>query len=185
MPRVTKKERRQQIIDIIVKNTLMAVGLEISNTFILDQDSGLPWKVNNKFVRYHSNKVISIHKDQILFEPLESKIQVRDLMNISIAKGARYDNLYVKSIFPEMTAESKRLVILTDKDRIKTEEYAHEILIYYDMMFRINEMLTPELLNILKEADTSILPPNLNRRKRVTQASSIKKGPFSDVCVQS
>ena len=100
MPRVTKKERRQQLIDALVKNTLMAVGLEISNTFILDQDSGLPWKVNNKFVRYHPYKVISIHKDQMLFDPLESKIQVKDLMNISIAKAARYDNLYVKSIFP-------------------------------------------------------------------------------------
>ena len=109
MPRVTKKERRQQLIDALVKNTLMAVGLEISNTFILDQDSGLPWKVNNKFVRYHPYKVISIHKDQMLFDPLESKIQVKDLMNISIAKAARYDNLYVKSIFPEMTSSIRTL----------------------------------------------------------------------------
>ena len=184
MPRVTKKERRQQLIDTLVKNTLMAVGLEISNTFILDQDSGLPWKVNNKFVRYHPYKVISIHKDQMLFDPLESKIQVKDLMNISIAKAARYDNLYVKSIFPEMSSDSKQLVILTDQDRIKTEKYAHEILIYYDMMFRINELLTPELLNMLKEADMSILPPISNsKRRRITTASSTKKGLFSDVCI--
>lgn len=184
MPRVTKKERRQQLIDALVKNTLMAVGLEISNTFILDQDSGLPWKVNNKFVRYHPYKVISIHKDQTLFDPLESKIQVKDLMNISIAKAARYDNLYVKSIFPEMSSDSKQLVILTDQDRIKTEKYTHEILIYYDMMFRINELLTPELLNMLKEADMSILPPiSNNKRRRISTASSTKKGLFSDVCI--
>ena len=184
MPRVTKKERRQQLIDTLVKNTLMAVGLEISNTFILDQDSGLPWKVNNKFVRYHPYKVISIHKDQMLFDPLESKIQVKDLMNISIAKAARYDNLYVKSIFPEMTSDNKQLVILTAQYRIKTEKYTHEILIYYDMMFRINELLTPELLNMLKEADNSILPPISNsKRRRLSTASSTKKGLFSDVCI--
>ena len=45
MARLTKKEKRKQVTEIIVKNMLMAVGLEISNTFILDQDSGFPWKV--------------------------------------------------------------------------------------------------------------------------------------------
>lgn len=184
MPRITKKERRQQVIDILVKNTLMAVGLEISNTFILDQDSGFPWKVNNKFVRYNPNKVITIHKDQILFEPLLSKLQIKDLMNIAISKVARYDFVYIKSIFPEMTSDRKRLIVLTDKDRIETEWYDHEVLIYYDMMFRINEMLTPELLEILKEADTVTLSQIIPKKKRVS-ASSLKKGPFSDVYVQS
>ena len=112
MARLTKKEKRKQVTEIIVKNMLMAVGLEISNTFILDQDSGFPWKVNNKFVRYNPNKVLTIHKDQILFEPLDSRLQVKDLLNIAIAKATRYDNIYIKSIYPQITAGSKQLFAL-------------------------------------------------------------------------
>lgn len=183
MARLTKKEKRKQVTEIIVKNMLMAVGLEISNTFILDQDSGFPWKVNNKFVRYNPNKVLTIHKDQVLFEPLDSRLQVKDLLNIAIAKAARYDNVYIKSIYPQITVGSKQLVALFEKDRMVTECYEHEILIYYDMMFRINEMLTPSLLNTLREADKLII--TIKKKPQQDTPVVIKKGPFSDVYVQS
>lgn len=171
MPRTTKLQRQQMKIDELIKRSLMAVGLYMSNNYIFDQDTNLPWMFKNKIVKFPQTcKNIPIHCNEVIFHPLFSKQMVKDLFDIGIAKAIQYDDLYVKAIAPEITDKGKNLVLYRDQDIIKTTTYEHEVMIYYEMMFLIADMLTEEVTLLLHEIDdmlNGMIPKKKSNRRKV------------------
>ncbi|MDD3122084.1 MAG: hypothetical protein PHC62_01050 [Candidatus Izemoplasmatales bacterium] len=179
MPRITKLQRQQELVTRLVKEMFMAVGLYVSNNYVFDQDSNLPWKFKDRLVKYANPGLLTtIHSNETLFDPLMSKAMVKDLLDIGIAKAIRYDDLYMKALAPEINHGSKTLVLLTDKDKIRTGTYFHEIVTYYDMAFILAEMKTEEMVQLLIEVDqllSEVLP------KKRTRGSTRKKDFFNGI----
>lgn len=171
MPRITKAQRQQQMTTELVRKMMMAVGLYMSNNYIFDQDSNLPWLFKNKIVKYPQLcQNVSVHCNEVIFNPLLSKAMVKDLLDIGIAKAIRYDDLYVKAIAPEISDNGKKLVLYTDGTTINTNTYDHEIMIYYDMAFILSNMMTEENQSLLASIDnmlTDIIPKRKVNRKKV------------------
>ena len=173
MPRITKAQRQRNLTNELLLKTLMAVGLYMSNNYIFDQDSGLPWMFKNKMVKYPYNSPnISLHCNEVIFNPLLSKAMVKDLSDIGIAKAIRFDDLYVKALAPEILENgNKKLVLYTNDDVITTNTYKHEIMIYYDMAFLLADMMTEENKNLLRDIDEMLVDivskRKINHRKKV------------------
>lgn len=165
MARKTKRETQQEAINNLVKQMFMAVGLYMSNNYIFDQDTSLPWKFKNKFMRYDT---LVIHNNEELFDPLLNKPMVRDLFNITLAKNEEYREMYVRSVCPVFEKQKKALIIYTDGGVLRTRFYKHEVLMYYEGCFLLADMLTQDNLELLEQIDLfmSELIPKKSIRKR-------------------
>ena len=56
--------------------TLMAVGLYMSNNYIFDQDSGLPWMFKNKMVTLIKSAEVLSDRFSETEEDLQRKVQI-------------------------------------------------------------------------------------------------------------
>lgn len=165
MARKTKKEIQEEAINKLVKELFMAVGLYISNNYIFDQDTNLPWKFRNKNMKYGT---MVIHNDDELFDPLLIKPMVKDLFNIALAKNEEYSDMYIRSVCPVFENQRKALIIFTDSGQLCTRFYKHEVLMYYEGCFLLADTLTQENIELLETIDSfmSDIIPKKSTRKR-------------------
>lgn len=166
MVRKTKLQKQQEAISKLVKELFMAVGLYMSNNYIFDQDTNLPWKFKNKYMKYDT---MVIHNNEELFDPLLIKPMVKDLFNITLAKNAEYSDMYVRSVCPVFENQKKSLIIYTDTGRLCTRFYDHEILMYYEGCFILADTLSQENMELLDYIDSfmsDIIPKKTTRRKK-------------------
>lgn len=161
---VTKKQK--EAIDKLVKELFMAVGLYISNNYIFDQDTNLPWKFKNKFMKYGTNIV---HNNEELFDPLFIKPMVKDLFNIALAKNEEYSDIYIRSVCPIFSNQRKALIIYTDSGSLQTRFYEHEVLMYYEGCFILADTLNQDNIDLLSYIDSfmeTIIPRKTTKRKK-------------------
>ena len=164
----TKLNQSIMISQRIILKIFQVVGLDMSNNFhVIDQDTSAYWTNRDKYVKVSCFGFTPIHFEEIRFDPFENKNMVKDLFNIFIAKKSQYENFYIKMMFLDVDKKGKKqLIIMTDEEKIITEKYSHEILCYYDMIFRIGNRLSYDNIEDLMFIDNVYLDAFRYPKKR-------------------
>lgn len=160
-------KKQEEAINKLVIELFRSVGLYISNNRIFDQDTNLPWKFKNRYVKYGT---LVVHHDEELFEPILCKPMIRDLFNIALAKNEEFNDMYIKSIYPIFDQKKKGLIINTDCESLHTHFYNLEVLIYYEACFILSNTLTEEIIDLLNYIDSfmiKIIPKSMKRKKAI------------------
>ena len=136
-------ETKCKITEIEHRITLMllqALGFDIKNGFVLDQDTFEKKMYRNKFLKYQisDQDQLVLHTNDILFNPLNNAKLVMDLFTQFLYKENLENNLYVQSHYPDVKNDTTSLVIHkyngTEIEIIRSEYYINPSYPYVEMI---------------------------------------------------
>lgn len=133
---MNKKDREN--IKNLNKEVLDMVGLTVSNSIIVDQDTMRPITSRGKILKHSNGDTTPIHKGESQFNPVQDSRLTRELFDLFLQKEEEENDLYTQ-IYYGKTKGDKTAVELRTNDGIKTSEYYEtDSLKYIDMMMQIS-----------------------------------------------
>ena len=122
--------------------TLRELGLEIDqNNYIVDQDTGNLLMFKDKKIKYNTDMVFRLNKDEISYDPLNNSRLMNHLFSYYASKLADEDSVYIGSYFNIPIKESDKSImkVKTDTNIIKSEPYFNESVRIMDVICKIND----------------------------------------------
>ena len=158
---LTKKQ--QKLNDFVIKEA----GLELDyRNHVVDQDTGLPIIIKNKFVKYNNGTVSRLMPNEIEFDPLNNQLlaqQICDNYLTKLYEEGELDSITYGITNSERNTEGRAMCIASD--RIISDNYNLDSLKYIDLIAKINKTYTDSKETIkLKSYDQK--PKTTTRRRR-------------------
>lgn len=158
---LTKKQ--QKLNDFVIKEA----GLELDyRNHVVDQDTGLPIIIKNKFVKYNNGTVSRLMPNEIEFDPLNNQLlaqQICDNYLTKLYEEGELDSITYGITNSERNTEGRAMCIASD--RIISDNYNLDSLKYIDLIAKINKTDTDSKETIkLKSYDQK--PKTTTRRRR-------------------
>lgn len=163
---MTKKEKKELIEEVttleqtINSKILQSLGMDISQGYIVDQDSFRRIKFGRKNIKYSTNNEVLMHNNDIIFDPLNNTKMAIYLFDIFLRKEHEENGIYINLYYPIIDSE-KTAIEIQKVDGETTSIFRSE---YYKMpsygyaeimlsLFGINDNTLLHRLDELKSYD--------------------------------
>lgn len=137
----------------VIRELMYEVGLDLINNTIIDQDTNVALKFDNKLLKYSYDKHININKEkEMFFNPLTNLKLAISLFTHYLSKLERIEQIYFPTFFTIKGNDKKHAVVVKNhKISIQSNYYYNLTLAYISMIFKIND----------KDRDLSFLDYNM------------------------
>lgn len=129
----------------IINLVMSEIGLDINSNFnIVDQDSGMVLKYQNKNIKYSNNNYIKINKNtEVFFNILNNLDLTTHMFSYYLEKLNMCDGIYFPIYFITRDDHGRNALVVKNNDiKITTNYYNNLILPYIDMILRIGNNTT-------------------------------------------
>lgn len=174
--------KHDDVLDSIYYAAITAAGLNVVDDKIVDQDTDQAFTIKGKQVKYANDKAsVTLHKDEILFNPIDDPRQAKHLLGIYLDKEENENGLYTITQSEILDGDKTKVELRTSDGVYTSDSYQNNSMKYLDMMFRLNEE-SESIFNSIKELDEEYIQKKEKddkakaKRKRKTQP--VKKSFF-------
>lgn len=174
--------KHDDIVDSIKYAAIVAAGLNVVDDKIVDQDTNQAFTIKGKQVKYANDKsAVTLHKDEILFNPIDDPRQAKHLLGIYLDKEETENGIYTITQSEIPDGDKTKVELRTNDGTYTSEAYQNNSMKYLDMMFRLNEE-SKNIFDGIRELDNDYIQKKeeeekaKSKRKRKTQP--VKKSFF-------
>lgn len=124
----------------LLNNIIMdEIGLEVSNTYIVDQDYGNLINFNGKNLRYFGGETeVELNRGDLIFDVTNLKV-ISMLFAFYLNKLHNLEGRYFKIFYPVVEKDgSGSLKVLSNEEEISSDTFYCEYLRYIDMILKIS-----------------------------------------------
>lgn len=137
---ITKTERE------INNRIFQALGFDIKDSFVIDQDNFKIVKFKKKNLKYpDSAEQVPMHTNDIIFDPLNNTKLAIELFNIFLKKELEENGLYIQIYYAivegEKTAIEIQKVVGQEVQRLRSEFYKNPSYGYIEIILDISGVL--------------------------------------------
>ena len=127
-------------MDTLVYSFMIASGLCAVDGKIVDQETKIPVKVKGKDLKYSADgKSVTLHKDEIMFNPLQDPRQAKLLCGIFLEKEMEENDLYTQTQYDIVKDDSSAVELRTNQGVYTSNYYRNNSLKYVDIVLQLNE----------------------------------------------
>lgn len=122
--------------------TLRELGLEVDkDNYIVDQDTGNLLTVKDKKIKYNSETIFRLNKDEISYDPLNNSRLMNHLFGYYTSKLADEESIYIESYFNIPTKDSNKSImkVKTQDETFKSDAYFNESVRIMDVICKMND----------------------------------------------
>lgn len=125
--------------DPINKIIMREIGLGVDNSQkVIDQDTREILNFKEKNIKYSSQGDINITKNDILFDPTETKNLINSLFNHFTKKIESEEGTYVSLYYDIPSPKGIALEAVVDGEKLTSAFYKNDTLRYLDIIMQIN-----------------------------------------------
>lgn len=162
---MTKKQRLEienkiKEIELKVNSMLLiALGFDVSdNGYLVDQDTLQRVKLGYHFLKFNNSNetTIPLHKNDILFNPLNNRKLANSLFELFLKKEEVDDDLFVRVYFTE-EVESKyvlKIILENNQGTLMSEPFKNQLYCYVECIVSMYDVNDVGMIgNLLKELE--------------------------------
>lgn len=162
---MTKKQRLEienkiKEIELKVNSMLLiALGFDVSdNGYLVDQDTLQRVKLGYHFLKFNNSNetTIPLHKNDILFNPLNNRKLANSLFELFLKKEEVDDDLFVRVYFTE-EVESKyvlKIILENNQGALMSEPFKNQLYCYVECIVSMYDVNDVGMIgNLLKELE--------------------------------
>lgn len=162
---MTKKQRLEienkiKEIELKVNSMLLiALGFDVSdNGYLVDQDTLQRVKLGYHFLKFNNSNetTIPLHKNDILFNPLNNRKLANSLFELFLKKEEVDDDLFVRVYFTE-EVESKyvlKIILENNQGTLMSEPFRNQLYCYAECIVSMYDVNDVGMIgNLLKELE--------------------------------
>jgi hypothetical protein len=148
--------------DQINKIIMQEIGLGVdAHQRVIDQDTRETLKFNEKNMKYSSQNSVILTKNDIPFDPIETRNLMSSLFNHFTQKIEQEDGTYVSTYYDINGDKGTALEAVVNGEKITSDYYGNDSLRYLDIIMRLNGSNSINL----KQYDTEEKKPTTHKRR--------------------
>lgn len=128
-------------MDNLTYKLMCEIGLDIENSYIIDQDFGALVHFNGRTLRYSEEKTdINLSRNDIFFDPLNNSRLMVMVFSYYLNKLHNTENRYFYIYYPIYNNKNGTgsVEVKSDSEIYRSNEYISESLRYIDLIFKMS-----------------------------------------------